>query len=334
MAACVESDDTRSEAASTCGHWTAPGDEDEEEEVVEEVPHAHVAIMLSHENVNQGDVCVSDVAYETNKEHEHEEVEVECEGVVDAHIAEEIEDECEEMPQAPGAQDVLVPPSDNLSSVCANICKDLDELMDKLESKPVEESKPGEESKPVEEKKWLIFKKDGEATKKVGMPESFEALLELVSEKYGTTPEKILDEADGSDVDADSFKFLRSGATLVFKDNVQEKQFEKVRIRFKDSSSHTSSSSAISGSSTVTDKSTRKSTRYSKKRMVPDSGALEIDEILDQRETRIHKFGLGSDFLVKKNDKPDPWWVHEDDLSESYTGCEAWEAFDNKRRRK
>lgn len=111
-------------------------------------------------------------------------------------------------------------------------------------------------------------------------------------------------------------------------DNVQEKQFEEVRIRLKDSSSHPSSSSAISGSSTVTDKTIHKSTRHGKKRMVLHSEALEIDEVLDQRETILHKFGF--DFLVKKNDKPKPWWVHEDDLRESHTGCEAWEVFDKK----
>lgn len=206
MAASADDDDMRSEAPSTCGHWTASDDEDEEEVVVV----GDVATLLPNENVNKIDVCESGVW------HMYETIEVESKAV-DTGIAYEIEVEYEEMPQAQEAQDVVVPPS------------------------------------------------------------------------------------GGS---------------------------EEVRIRLKDSSSHPSSSSAISGSSTVTDKTIRKSTRHGKKRMVLDSEALEIDEVLDQRETILHKFGF--DFLVKKNDKPKPWWVHEDDLRESHTGCEAWEVFDKK----
>ena len=140
MAASADDDDMRSEAPSTCGHWTASDDEDEEEEVV---VVGDVATILPNENVNKIDVCESGVGhvYETEKVEEHETIEVESKAV-DNGIAYEIEVEYEEMPQAPEAQDVVVPPSgDSVESVCANICKDMNELMDKLESKPVDESK-------------------------------------------------------------------------------------------------------------------------------------------------------------------------------------------------
>jgi hypothetical protein len=55
-------------------------------------------------------------------------------------------------------------------------------------------------------------------------------------------------------------------------------------------------------------------------------------EIIGQRATILHDFG--SDFLVKKYDKPESWWVHEDELRDSDSGCEAMEVFDDKRRRK
>lgn len=235
MAASVDDDDMRSEAPSTCGDWPASDDEDEEEVVVV----GDVATLLPNENVNKIDVCESGVwhMYETNKVEEHETIEVESKAVNNG-IAYEVEVEYEEMPQAPEAQDVVVPPSgDSVESVCANICKDMDELMDKLESKPVDESK------------------------------SVNAI---------------------------------------------------------------SSSSETPGSSTVTGTTLRKSSRHGKKRMEPDdpSDALKI---VGQRATILQKFG--TDFLVKKHDKPDSWWVHEDELRDSDAGCEAMEVFDNKRRK-
>lgn len=244
-------DGTLSEAPSTCSHWTAS--DDEEEEVIE-VDDAHVAIMLSNENVNQSDgVCVSGVPYETNKEKEHEAIEVKS-AVANTEIAYEIEVDWEDMPQEE-AQDVLVPPSGNsVESVCASICKDLEKTM----------------------------------------------------HGFATT----------------------LGVELVLDENMEEKQFDKVRIRFKDS--HASSSHDTAGSSTVPDTTVRKSTRNGKKRMVPD--ASDPLEILEQRDTILHDFG--SDFLVKKRDKPNSWWVHEDKLSILDSGCEAMEVFDKKRRRK
>lgn len=263
MATSAEDDDMRSEAPSTCGHWTASDDEDEEEEVV---VVGDVATLLSHENVKQVDVCESDVmAYETTLQQEHEAIEVESKAV-DTGIAYEIEVEYEEMPQAQEAQDVVVPPSGgSVESVCANICKDLEKTMHHFADT-------------------------------LG--------VELVSNPLAPQP---------------------------VEDNVQEKQFEEVRIRLKDSSSHSSSSSAISGSSTVTDKTIRKSTRHGKKRMVLERPSVAL-EIIGQRATILHDFG--SDFLVKKYDKPESWWVYEDELRDSDSGCEAMEVFDDKRRRK
>lgn len=110
-------------------------------------------------------------------------------------------------------------------------------------------------------------------------------------------------------------------------ENMQEKQFEVVRIRFKDCSSHASGSSDTSGSSTATDTTVRKSTRNGKKRMcwTPPSDALQI---IGQRATILHH--LGTDFLIKKHDKPDSWWVHEDELMKTDCGCEAMEVYDKK----
>ena len=274
MAASAEDDDMRSEAPSTCGHWTASDDEDEEEEVV---VVGDVATLLSHdENVKQVDVCESDVmAYETTLQQEHEAIEVESKAV-DTGIAHEIDVEYEEMPQAQEAQDVVVPPSGgSVESVCANICKDLEKTMHHFADT-------------------------------LG--------VELVS---------------------------NPPAPQQGEENMQEKQFEVGRIRFKDCSSHASGSSDTSGSSTATDTTVRKSTRNGKKRMEPDdpSDALQI---IGQRATILQKFG--TDFLVKKHDKPDSWWVHEDELRDSDAGCVAMEVFDkkfsdnkvsnNKRRRK
>ena len=67
VASSADDYDTRSETPSTCGHWTAPSSDEDEEEVVE-VGDVDVAITLSNEDVKKGEVCVSDVAYETNKE--------------------------------------------------------------------------------------------------------------------------------------------------------------------------------------------------------------------------------------------------------------------------
>jgi hypothetical protein len=231
-----------------------------------------VATLLPEENVKQVDVCESDVLYETNKEQEHEEIEVKCEAVVGGtEIAYEIEDECEEMPQAPGAQDVLVPPSDNLSSVCANICKDLDELMDKLESKPVDESKSVKQ---------------------------YEAVRIRFNDGFSDT--------SGSGVIAELGE-------------CNEEKKKQLVVRY-DEKELTAVKSADAG--------VRKSSRRGKKRMEPDdpSDALEI---IGQRATTLHDFG--SDFLVKKHDKPDSWWVHEDELRDSGHGCAAMEVFDNKR---
>lgn len=270
MAASVDDDDMRSEAPSTCGHWTASDDEDEEEVVVV----GDVATLLPNENVNKIDVCESDVwhMYETNKVEEHETIEVESKAV-DNGIAYEIEVEYEEMPQAPEAQDVVVPPSgDSVESVCANICKDLEKTMHHFADT-------------------------------------------LGVEMVSNTP-----------------------APQPVEDNVQEKQFEEVRIRLKDSSSHTSSSSETPGSSTVTGTTLRKSTRHGKKRIEPDAPSDDL-EIIGHRATILQKFG--TDFLVKKHDNPDSWWMHEDDLREPAYGCEAMEVYDkklkasdNKRRRK
>lgn len=250
-------DGTLSEAPSTCSHWTAS--DDEEEEVIE-VDDAHVAIMLSNENVNQSDgVCVSGVPYETNKE-KHEAIEVKS-AVANTEIAYEIEVDWEDMPQEE-AQDVLVPPSGNsVESVCASICKDLEKTMHHF--------------------------------------------------------------ADTLSVE------------LVLDENMEEKQFDKVRLRFKDCSSHASSSHDTSGSSTVTGTTLRKSTRNGKKRIEPNAPSDDLVTrvlIIGHRDTMLQKFG--SDFLVKKHDKPDSWWVHEDELRDSDAGCEAMEVFDKKRRRK
>ena len=116
---------TRAESLSTCGHWTA-SDEDEEEEVIEV---GDVATLLPNENVKQVDVCESGVAYETKLEQKQGVIEVESEEVTNVGIAEEIEVEYEEMSQAPEAQDVVVPPS-NLP-VYTNMLENFKTLIDK-----------------------------------------------------------------------------------------------------------------------------------------------------------------------------------------------------------
>lgn len=274
MATSADDDAARSEAPSTCGHWTASDDEDEEEVV--EV--GDVATLLPNENVQQVDVCESGVPYEL--EDDPEAVEVESEVVVaNTGIAEEIEVDYEEMPQAAEAQDVVVPPTRVLPSCQTMLVQ-------------------------------IVLR---EMTVKT-------LTKELVDENRDKAKELMHELANALGV-----KLVPKPLPPQPQEDVVEEQYETVRIRFKDNSSH------ASGSSTASDTTVRKSTRNGKKRMVLDTPSDDL-EIIGQRATIEHDFG--SDFLVKKHDKPDSWWVYEDELRNSDRGCEAMEVFDKKRRRK
>ena len=96
MSTSVDGGDTLSEAPSTCSHWTAS--DDEEEEVIEV---GDVAILLPNENCDvsneNGKPGESGMPYETSLVQEHEVIiEVES-NEVSPDIAEEIEVECEDM---------------------------------------------------------------------------------------------------------------------------------------------------------------------------------------------------------------------------------------------
>lgn len=106
MASSTEDVGTRSEAPSTCGDWPA-SDEDEVEDAENAKEGIVQVCVLGNENVD----VWNDGMYETTLVADHGVIEVESEGVEnDAGIAYEIEVEYEEMPQAPEAQDVVVPP--------------------------------------------------------------------------------------------------------------------------------------------------------------------------------------------------------------------------------